>query len=619
MAHVLRWYQDEAVDAAITHLKKSTAPILIEAATGAGKSLLCAEISHIINDMTGKRILVIAPSAELVQQNRERYLATGNPASMFSATAGQKDLRHPVIFGSPLTVKGRISVFKKNFAMVIVDECDLLTPTLIEIINAMREGNPNLRVLGMTATDYRMGTGYIFREWDDGRINGDDVARNPYFAKKVYRIDARTLIDEGYLVEPILGAINAGGYDTAHLKPNKMGKFNPLQVDQAYHGHGRKTSAIVGDIVAQSRNKMGVLIYAATVQHAEEIMASLPPELSAAVTAKSTDRKEIIKNLRARKLKYVVNIGTLTVGIDISHIDVIAVMRKTESVRLLQQIIGRGIRPMYADNMPLDTPEQRRAAIAAGPKTHCLYLDYTSNPSDHFDDGDLFSPTVRAKKESGSGDGITALCESCGYENAFSAKDDCSDYQLDTNGYCLDVFGERIETPYGPLPGHYGRRCFGMTSVGKGEYERCGYRWSGKPCPACGEPNDVSARYCHIKSCGAEIVDVGKHLIAEFKAMKRNPQNVQTDEVLSVDYVSSISQRGNAMIKALWKTPYRQFQTYHLTESTHSKGMRDWALFEQYTGGGNATPDTITYRKNGESGMYEVLAYGRPADEEPAL
>lgn len=615
MPHILRWYQDDAVKAAIDAVRRSVEPIMIEAATGAGKSLLVAEIARIIFEMTNKRILCIAPSAELVEQNREKFLATGNPASMFSASAGAKDLRHPVVFGSPLTVKGRISVFKRNFAMVIVDECDLLTPTLIEIINAMREGNPNLRVVGMTATPYRLGQGYIFREWPDGEINGEDVSRDPFFSRSVYSIDARTLIGEGYLTEPILGAINAGGYETAHLKPNAMGKFNPLQMDQAYHGHGRKTAAIVGDIVAQSRGKAGVLIYAATIQHAEEVMASLPPELSAIVTAKSKDRKETIKKLRARKVKYIVNVGALTVGLDVPHVDVIAVLRKSESVRLLQQIIGRGIRPVYAEDMPLDTVEQRLAAIAAGPKPYCLYLDYTSNPDDHFPDGDLFAPRVKAKKAGGGGDGVECECPDCGYANQFTVKDDCSEYKLDAAGYCLDVFGERIETAYGPMPGHYGRRCFGMVAVGKGEYSRCGYRWAGKPCPACREPNDIAARYCYV--CKAEIVDVEKNLIAEFKAMKRDPGQPQTDEVLSVEYVPSVSQRGNRMIKALWKTPYRQFQTYHLPEATHSKGMRDWDLFERYTNGGNVTPETISYRKDRESGMYVVLGYGLPADTMP--
>jgi len=375
--HALRQYQAEASDAIIAHLKRSTAPIMIEAATGAGKSLIIADIAHRIHKMTGKRILCTAPSSELVVQNAAKYRAIGEPCSMFSASAGGKSTRHPVIFGSPLTIKNRISSFLRDFAMVVLDECDLLTPTLKAIIDAMRAAQPNLRVVGLTATPYRLGSGYIFREWPDGRLNGEDSAREPYFAKSVIQIGAPRLIREGYLTPPVIGAINAVGYDTHGLLPNRQGKFDAVAVDRAYHGHGRKTAAIVADIVYQARDRRGVLIFAATVQHAQEVMASLPPSLSDIVTAETKNRKDILARFSAQKIKYVVNVGVLTVGIDVPHVDVIAILRKTESVRLLQQIIGRGLRPYDG-------------------KESCLVLEYATNIEDHCPDGDLFAPRVKA-------------------------------------------------------------------------------------------------------------------------------------------------------------------------------------------------------------------------------
>ena len=116
----LRPYQQAAHDAAWTHAKTSLDPCLIEAATGAGKSHIIAALAENIHSHTGKRVLCLAPSAELVVQNREKYLASGHKASMFSASAGAKELRHPVVFGSPLTVKNRISRFKDGYAAVIV-------------------------------------------------------------------------------------------------------------------------------------------------------------------------------------------------------------------------------------------------------------------------------------------------------------------------------------------------------------------------------------------------------------------------------------------------------------------------------------------------------------------
>ncbi len=133
----LRPYQADAAQAALDWMKRSTAPFIIDAATGAGKSHIIAEIAAVIHSMTGKRVLCLAPSAELVTQNREKYLATGNRASMFSASAGAKELRHPVVFGSPLTVKNRVSRFKEHYALVILDEAHGITPTVREIIDAM--------------------------------------------------------------------------------------------------------------------------------------------------------------------------------------------------------------------------------------------------------------------------------------------------------------------------------------------------------------------------------------------------------------------------------------------------------------------------------------------------
>src|SRR6056297_2995924 len=133
----LRPYQKKAHDAAWQHIKTSRDTCLIEAATGAGKSHIIAALARTIHAHTGKRVLCLAPSAELVVQNREKFLATGSKASMFSASAGGKELRHPVVFGSPLTVKNRISSFTNGYAAVIVDEAHGLTPTLKGIIEAM--------------------------------------------------------------------------------------------------------------------------------------------------------------------------------------------------------------------------------------------------------------------------------------------------------------------------------------------------------------------------------------------------------------------------------------------------------------------------------------------------
>lgn len=567
-----------------------------------GKSHMIARVAEIIHGMTGKRVLVLAPSAELVEQDRAKYLLTGNPAGLFSASAGGKNLRWPVVFGSPKTVLNSIHAFQRQgsegYALVVVDEAHGLTPTLLSIIDAMRSANPNLRVLGFTATPYRMGQGYIFHLWPDGRANTEDVARDPYFTQCVARITPRELIDQGYLTPPVIGSTNAEGYDTSKMRLNSMGQFRAADVDQAYHGHGRKTAAIVGDVVNQAQERRGVLFFAATVQHAEEIMASLPPAISAIVTGttKRRERAAILRRFLAQEIKYLVNVSVLTTGFDAPHVDVIAMLRKTESVGLLQQIVGRGLR-LYPG------------------KTDCLVLDYTENIETHCPDGDLFDPKIRAKAPS-ENPKIEVRCPSCDTVQEFTMNGEYADFKHDAWGYVLDLDGNRIETEYGPIPAHFGRRCNGMERSGeRGEYERCSYRWTSKECEACGGDNDIAARYC--AHCKAEMVDPNEKLIANFREYKRDPTQPQTDRVLSMDATPSVSVRGNKMLRVVWKTPYRQFTTWLLPEAKYPKGMREWRKFCEATDDGDAPPDTITYRKDPNTGFFVVMAYNRREDREP--
>ena len=82
------------------------------------------------------------------------------------------------------------------------------------------------------------------------------------------------------------------------------------------------------------------MIFAATVPHANEVMQSLPRGNSALVTGETpkAEREQILKAFKARQIKYLVNVSVLTTGFDASHVDVIAILRATESVGLMQQV-----------------------------------------------------------------------------------------------------------------------------------------------------------------------------------------------------------------------------------------------------------------------------------------
>ena len=600
-------------------MRSSVEPVLIDAAPAAGKSFLIGYIADELHRISkGKKVLCLAPSAVLVKQNFEKFLLTGTRASIFSASAGSKSTRHHIVFATPLTVKNAISRFTNNYCAVIVDEAHGLTPTIRDIIDAMRAANPMLRVLGLTGTPYALGKGYIFRQWPDapdgtlGRINGDDNCRDPYFVKCVYSVSAREMLDQGFITPMVIAETGADGYDTSGIELLPNGTLDHGSVERAFEGHGRKTAAIVADVLHRTQGRAGgVMWFAATVAHAREIMASLPPQNSAMVTgdpADAKDRKRAVEDYRSGKVRHIVSVGTLTTGFDVAHTATIALLRFTESASLLTQIMGRAWRL-----------GEREAGINdnAPPKDDGWLLDYAGNTAKHFPDGgDIYKPEIRATKAGGGGAELEVICPDCNHANITTLHKDAEGFQIDANGYCLDTFGERIETPHGPMPGGNIRRCHGQLKTGPlGEYVRCGYYWTSKECEQCGEHNDIAARFC--RSCKAELVDPNEKLTIEYKALKRDPTQRQVDAVVSMVATRGISARGNETLRADFVTSHRQFSIWLMPESRSLQGQRDYQRFMAATDNGAIPPETIAYRKDAASGFYRVLGFDAPVDAAP--
>lgn len=612
-----RDYQQAAVDAAIAWMKRCIDPAVLDLATGAGKSFIIALIAKWLEENTGKKTLVLAPSKELVEQDREKYLSTGLPASVFCASIG-KCLKHNVVFGTPQTVANSIEKFGSNFACVIIDEGDGVTPTVQKIIEQLRQRNAKLRVLGLTATPYRLGTGYIYAYDKDGKPMHETECVDPFYQRLLYRVDAHELIERGFLTPPHADLDHVAGYDTENLELNNRGQFDARDIEQVFEGKGRLTSFIVADIVQKSYARNGVLIFAATVAHAYEIMESLPKENAEIIhgsTAKA-DRELIISRFKKRQFKYLVNVSVLTVGFDAPHVDVVAILRATESVRLLQQIIGRGLR--LVDPSTAGNP----VAILRSEKPDCLVLDYAKNLERHCPDGDLFNPKITARKAGGEAGGVSALCPSCGFENDFTGRQNPDKFDIDAYGYFVDLSGRRIETDNGDMPAHHGRRCYG-TSIVKGVNERCGYRWSVKTCHECEHENDITARYC--EKCRTELVDPNEKLQIEFTKIKKDPYTPTSDKVLSWRPQEWVSQAGNTTLRVDFTTEYRTFTVWYkqLVDCEMPKNMKaadSWMMLCKACGvkENNAAdfiaakptmPQTITAAKERGTSFFRVFAY----------
>lgn len=598
----LRPYQQEASDAAIAWIRSCTDPCIIAAATGAGKSHIIADVARRIHAMSKKRILVTAPSAELVGQNHAKFLATGAKASIYSASV-RKELVHPVVFGTPGTISNSLRKFGENYAGIIIDEAHGITPTIREIVAHITQQNPRCRVIGLSATPYRMGTGYVYgSHYLRGRMTEEET-RDPFFHSCVYEIGPRELIDAGYLTPPVFDA-HADGYDTSGLTINSRGQFDAAGVERAFEGHGRLTASIVADVVAKSFNRRGVMLFAATVQHAREVLASLPPHNSAIVTAETpkAERAQILAAFLDKRIKYLVNVAVLTTGFDAPHVDVIAILRGTESAGLLQQIIGRGLR------------------LDAG-KADCLVLDYAENIERHCPHGDVFEPVIKVRTKN-TGDGMQAKCPVCAHVNSFSARPNPDGYGVNESGEFTDLRGEPLKNADGKIiPAHFGRRCQGESIVA-GTHVQCSYTWAHKECAECQHKNDIAARYC--SKCKSEIVDPNEKLQIEAAKIASDPYRIQTSTVigmhlrrwpgkngradtLRVDY----SIDGNPSVVSQWlgvgSTKWDAF--CHAQWGCFVSSLDEALLLE------TVLPESVRYRKNAATKYIDVLGviYGSSA------
>jgi len=456
MSFTLRPYQQEAVDATVNYFRRTTQPAVIVLPTGAGKSLVIAELARVAHG----RVLVLAHVKELVAQNHAKYQAWGLQADIFAAGLQRKESRAKVVFGSVQSVARNLSQFDDRFSLLIVDEChrigDADDSQYQQIISHLRGRNPHLRLLGLTATPYRLGKGWIYQFHYHGMVRGTEQA---LFRDCIYELPLRYMIKHGFLVPPERLDMPVVQYDFSRLQAQESGLFSEADLNLELKKQQRITPHIIQQIVEFAEQRQGVMIFAATVEHAREILGLLPGSkalISAGTPA--AERDALISAFKARELLYMVNVAVLTTGFDAPHVDLIAILRPTESVSLYQQIVGRGLR------------------LSPG-KSDCLILDYAGNPHD------LYTPEVGAPKGKSDNVPVQVFCPGCGFANTFWGK----------------------TTADGTIVEHFGRRCQGVLEDDEGHREQCDYRFRFKNCPQCNAENDIAARRC--RECDTVLVD----------------------------------------------------------------------------------------------------------------
>lgn len=255
----LRPYQREAVTRVVAHFRAGDDPAVVVLPTGSGKSLVIAELARLARG----RVLVLAHVRELVEQNHAKYQAYGLEADIFSAGLGRKESGRQVVFGSVQSVVRNLEVFgsppqgQGAFTLLVIDECHRVTSekeaSYRRVIDRLRGANPRLKVLGLTATPYRLGQGFIYHRHHHGMVRGDEAC---FFRDCVFEQPLRLMVRQGYLAEPRRVDAAVERYDFSALTPSSSGLFREEELNRVAAGN-RATPGIIAEVVERARDRQG--------------------------------------------------------------------------------------------------------------------------------------------------------------------------------------------------------------------------------------------------------------------------------------------------------------------------------------------------------------------------
>ncbi len=392
----LRNYQQEAVDAVYQHLRQRDDNPCVVIPTAGGKTPLMATICRDAVLQWGGRVLILAHVKELLEQSAATLsrISDNLDVGVYSAGLKRRDTDNPVV------VAGIQSIYKRAcelgpFDLIIADECHLVPESgegrYRSFLADAQVVNPNVRLIGLTATPYRMTTGMIC---------GPENLLNHV----CYEVGVRELIVQGYLC-PLKSKAGRRKVDTSALHI-RGGEFIAAEVEDLMDEEALVTSACE-EILEQTENRSSVLIFAAGIQHARHIQQTLQKRSHQEVqlitgNTPAPERAEILARFKREEvkadlfgnvkppLKYLVNVNVLTTGFDAPNVDCVVLLRPTNSPGLYYQCVGRGFRLH---------PE----------KQDCLVLDFAGNILRH---GPVDALQIK-DKSTGSGEAPAKECPEC--------------------------------------------------------------------------------------------------------------------------------------------------------------------------------------------------------------
>lgn len=367
-----RAYQQRVVQAALAAMQRpivittdqhgkpcySGAATLVVAATGAGKTVMFSMIGDAYADLVSKPPVCICMQhrTELVEQNREKFrrvnrdwdIATfDGQEKRFARTAGG--------FAGAMTFATAQSLSTAR-GLQAVPVCDVLfideahhapSPQQMAVIARLRQLNPNLRIVGFTATPER----------------ADSKALGLIFDHVADIVSIAELVEAGWLVKPVGRNGSVPGLakllQSVKRRGGAEGEFDMKEAASIID-----RPDLTKAIIAQWREVAGdrqTAFYCATKLHASHFHEALVADgVRAALITDETpraERRESIKAYARREYQALVSVGTLTEGWDDQQTSCVCILRPVGSRPLLIQIIGRCLRMLDRLLFP-DAPEK---------------------------------------------------------------------------------------------------------------------------------------------------------------------------------------------------------------------------------------------------------------------
>lgn len=381
---MLRDYQQRSIDMLNDWMTANNGNPCLVLPTGAGKSHIIAALCKLyVQSWPDTRILMLTHVKELIEQNSEKLRLhwPNAPMGIYSASLNKRQI-------DAITFAGIQSVRNKSHKLghidlCIIDECHLVSHKeeggYRTLINELLVINPAMRVIGLSATPYRLGHGLI-------------TDKPALFDALIEPVTIEELIAKKHLA-PLRSKLTRKKLSTDGVH-KRGGDFIESELQKAVDTYDINNS-VVDEVIRLAESRKAWLFFCSGVEHSEHVKDALLARgiVAECVTGKTSkaDRKNILDDFKSGKIRALTNCEILTTGFDYPDIDLIAMLRPTMSPSLYMQMAGRGLRPKSHTD-------------------HCLVLDFAGAVETH-------GPITKVKppKKGGNGDGEAPIkvCNEC--------------------------------------------------------------------------------------------------------------------------------------------------------------------------------------------------------------